>query len=146
MRNEEVLESPTDLDLLTKRYTQEAVAFMERNRERPFFLYLAHTMPHVPLGASPGFKGRSVRGLYGDVVEELDWSVGEVLGALARLGIDERTLVVFTSDNGPWIENHLGDHGGSAEPPSRLQDVHLGRGLARSGNLSLARIGSLPVK
>ena len=116
MRNEEVLESPTDLDLLTKRYTQEAVAFMERNRERPFFLYLAHTMPHVPLGASPGFKGRSVRGLYGDVVEELDWSVGEVLGALARLGLDDRTLVVFTSDNGPWIESHLGDHGGSAEP------------------------------
>ena len=116
MRNEEVLESPTDLDLLTKRYTQEAVAFLERNRDRPFFLYLAHTMPHVPLGASPGFKGRSVRGLYGDVVEELDWSVGEVLGALARLGLDDRTLVVFTSDNGPWIENHLGDHGGSAEP------------------------------
>lgn len=116
MRNEEVLESPTDLDLLTKRYTQEAVAFLERNRDRPFFLYLAHTMPHVPLGASPAFRGRSVRGLYGDVVEELDWSVGEILGALARLGLDDRTLVVFTSDNGPWIESHLGDHGGSAEP------------------------------
>ncbi len=116
MRDAEVLESPTDLTLLTKRYTQEAVAFLERNRDLPFFLYLAHTMPHVPLGVSPRFKGRSVRGLYGDVVEELDWSVGEILGTLARLGLDDRTLVVFTSDNGPWIESHLGDHGGSAEP------------------------------
>ena len=116
MRNGEVLESPTDLNLLTRRYAEEAVAFMERHRERPFFLYLAHTMPHVPLGASDRFNGRSVRGLYGDVIEELDWSVGEVLDALRRLGLDERTLVVFTSDNGPWIEEHLGDYGGSAEP------------------------------
>lgn len=116
MRNAEVLESPTDLNLLTRRYAEEAVAFMERHRERPFFLYLAHTMPHVPLGASDRFHGRSVRGLYGDVIEELDWSVGEVLDALRRLGLDERTLVVFTSDNGPWIEEHLGDYGGSAEP------------------------------
>ena len=116
MRNEEVLESPTDLNLLTRRYAEEAVAFIERHRERPFFLYLSHTMPHVPLGASGRFKGRSVRGLYGDVIEELDWSVGEVFAALRRLGLDERTLVVFTSDNGPWIEGHLGDHGGSAEP------------------------------
>ena len=116
MRNAEVLESPTDLRLLTKRYTEEALAFIERNRARPFFLYLAHTMPHVPLGATQRFAGRSVRGLYGDVVEELDWSVGEILESLRRTGLDERTLVVFTSDNGPWIENHLGDHGGSAEP------------------------------
>ncbi len=116
MRNSEVLESPTDLDLITRRYTEEAAAFMERNREEPFFLYLSHTMPHVPLGASERFRGRSVRGLYGDVIEELDWSVGEVLASLDKLGISERTLVVFTSDNGPWIENHLGDYGGSAEP------------------------------
>ncbi len=116
MRNEEVLESPTDLNLLTKRYTEEAVRFVERNREKPFFLYLAHTMPHVPLGASPRFRNRSERGLYGDVIEEVDWSVGRVLDSLQRLGLDDRTIVVFTSDNGPWIEGHLGDHGGSAAP------------------------------
>lgn len=116
MRDDEVLESPTNLDLLTRRYTEEAVRFIERNRERPFFLYLAHTMPHVPLGASEAFRGRSPRGLYGDVVEELDWSVGEVLATLRETGLDRRTLVVFTSDNGPWIESHLGDYGGSAQP------------------------------
>lgn len=116
MRNGEVLESPTDLNLITRRYTEEAIAFLERNHDQPFFLYLSHTMPHVPLGASPDFTGRSVRGLYGDVVEELDWSVGRVLDALKRLALDQTTLVVFTSDNGPWIEEHLGDHGGSASP------------------------------
>lgn len=116
MRNEEVLESPTDLNLITKRYTEEALGFLERNRERPFFLYLSHTMPHVPLGASAHFKGGSARGLYGDAIEEIDWSTGEVLEALDRLGIEGRTLVVFTSDNGPWIEGHLGDYGGSAAP------------------------------
>ena len=116
MRGDEVLESPTDLDLLTRRYTEEAVRFIERNRERPFFLYLAHTMPHVPLGASEAFSGRSPRGLYGDVVEELGWSVGEVLATLRDTGLDRRTHVVFTSDNGPWIESHLGDYGGSAGP------------------------------
>ncbi len=116
MRNDEVLESPTDLNLVNRRYTEEALAFLERNRDRPFFLYLARTMPHVPLGASDDFPDGSVRGLSGDVVEELEWSVGEVLQALQRLGFDSRTLVVFTSDNGPWIEEHLGDHGGSAAP------------------------------
>ena len=116
MRDEEVIESPTDLNLLTKRYTEEALRFIERHQEQPFFLYLAHTMPHVPLGASSSFRGRSDRGLYGDVIEEVDWSVGEVLELLERLGLDGRTLVVFTSDNGPWIESHLGDHGGTAAP------------------------------
>ncbi len=116
MRNEEVLESPTNLNLVTRRYTEEAVAFLERNRDRPFFLYLSHTMPHVPLGTADDFRGRSVRGLYGDVVEEIDSSVGAVLDALDRLGLERDTLVVFTSDNGPWIEGHLGDYGGTASP------------------------------
>ena len=116
MRDDEVLESPTDLDLITRRYTDEAVGFIEANRDRPFFLYLSHTMPHVPLGASGEFKGRSPRGLYGDAVEELDWSVGQVLSALRETSMEDHTLVVFTSDNGPWIEGHLGDHGGSASP------------------------------
>ena len=116
MRDEEVLESPVDLSSLTKRYTEEAIQFLTRHREQPFFLYLAHTMPHVPLGASDSFRGRSPRGLYGDVVEEIDWSVGRILATLDELGLRKRTLVVFTSDNGPWIEGHLGDYGGSAAP------------------------------
>ena len=116
MRGSEVLESPTDMDLLTKRYTEEAIRFIRTNKDRPFFLYLAHNMPHVPLGASKAFRGRSPRGLYGDVIEELDCSAGQVIATLTELGLDEHTLVVFTSDNGPWVEKHLGDYGGSADP------------------------------
>lgn len=114
MRNEEVVEHPADQSTLTRRYTEAAVAFIEAHREEPFFLYLAHTFPHVPLFASEGFRGRSPRGLYGDVVEELDWSTGEILETLRRLGIAERTLVIFTSDNGPWLIK--GAEGGSAGP------------------------------
>ena len=116
MRNAKVLESPTDMDLLTRRYTQEAIKFIRRNRRKPFFLYLAHNMPHVPLGASGEFRDKSPRGLYGDVIRELDWSAGRVIDTLKELRIDEDTLMVFTSDNGPWIEEHLGDYGGSADP------------------------------
>jgi arylsulfatase A-like enzyme len=111
-------ESPIELNpdqrLLTKRYTEESIKFIRRNRRRPFFLYLAHTMPHVPLYASNNFQGRSKRGLYGDVIMEIDWSVGEILKTLQSLGLDERTLVVFTSDNGPWLSKN--DRGGSALP------------------------------
>jgi arylsulfatase A-like enzyme len=103
IRNGEIIERPVDQSTLTKRYTEEAVRFIAANKGRPFFLYLAHTMPHTPLFASPQFKGRSLRGLYGDVVEELDWSMGEILAALRREGVAERTLVFFTSDNGPWL-------------------------------------------
>src|SRR5262249_44104180 len=88
--------------------------FIERNKERPFFLYLAHVMPHVPIFASERFRGRSAGGLYGDVVEELDWSVGEILGALRRHGLDERSLVIFTSDTGPFLSD--GDDAGSGGP------------------------------
>jgi len=116
MLNGRVIESPTNMDLLTQRYTQEAVKFIRQHKDRPFFIYLAHNMPHVPLGASEKFRGRSKRGLYGDVVEELDWSAGEVIDTLEELGLDGDTLIVFTSDNGPWIEEHLGDYGGSADP------------------------------
>jgi arylsulfatase A-like enzyme len=112
LRNREVVERPAEQTTLTRRYTDEAVAFIERNRGRPFFLYLAHTMPHVPLFASPGFRGRSARGLYGDVVEELDDSVGRVLDALRRGGRARDTLVLFTSDNGPWLTQK--QQGGSA--------------------------------
>ena len=116
MRNEELLESPTEMDLLTQKYTREAIRFITQNKDRPFFLYLSHNMPHVPLGASEAFRGKSKRGLYGDVIGELDWSLGQVIQTLKELNIDRDTLVVFTSDNGPWIEEPLGDYGGSADP------------------------------
>lgn len=112
MRNEEVVERPADQTTLTRRYTEEAVKIIKANREKPFFLYLAHTMPHVPLYASEAFAGKSPRGLYGDVVEELDWSVGQVMDALRAEGLDKKTLVVFTSDNGPWLIRK--ENGGSA--------------------------------
>ncbi len=112
MRGEELLESPTDMDLLTQKYTREAIRFITENQHRPFFLYLAHNMPHVPLGASKEFRGKSKRGLYGDVIQELDWSAGQVIDTLNKLGIDEHTLIVYTSDNGPWVEQHLAGEGG----------------------------------
>ncbi|MCK6495479.1 sulfatase [bacterium] len=114
MRNEAIIEQPANQDTLTRRYTEEAVGFIEAQKDQPFFLYLAHTMVHVPLHVSPEFKGHSASGLYGDVVEEIDWSVGQILAALERLHLDEKTLVVFTSDNGPWLI--MKDHGGSAGP------------------------------
>jgi len=114
MRQDEVVEYPVDQTTLTKRYTQEAVNFIKENKDEPFFLYVAQTMPHVPLYASPNFKGKSARGLYGDVIEEIDWSMGEILKTLESLGIDDNTLVVFTSDNGPW--NLKNGNGGSALP------------------------------
>jgi uncharacterized sulfatase len=113
-RNEEVIEESPDQDLLTSRYTDEAIAFMQRSRNNPFFLYLSHTAPHIPLHASAQFRGHSAAGLYGDVVEELDYSTGRVLDAITELGLDDRTLVLFTSDNGPWLEQ--GADGGSPGP------------------------------
>ena len=114
MRNEEVIEYPCDQTTLTKRYTEEAVKFIEENKKRPFFLYLPHTMPHIPLFASENFKGKSERGPYGDTIEEIDWSVGEIMKALRKNNLDEKTLVVYTSDNGPW--KLKGGRGGSANP------------------------------
>ena len=98
--------------MLTTWYTEKAVSFIERNKERPFFCYVPHSMVHVPLFVSDKFKGKSGHGLFGDVVMEVDWSVGQILDALERSGIDRNTLVVFTSDNGPWLS--YGDHAGSA--------------------------------
>ncbi|HWX41376.1 MAG TPA: sulfatase [Blastocatellia bacterium] len=108
LRNAEVVEEPADQDTLTRRYTEEAIRFIERSKGQQFFLYLAHNMPHIPLHASPRFRGKSAGGLYGDVVEELDWSVGEVLATLKRLGLDGNTIVFFSSDNGPWYEGSPG--------------------------------------
>lgn len=112
LRDEEEIERPAQQETITKRYTEEAVQFIENHSEEPFFLYLAHSLPHVPLFTSPEFSGASRRGLYGDVIEEIDWSVGQVMEALNDNGIAERTLVFFTSDNGPWLT--FDTHGGSA--------------------------------
>lgn len=103
-----VVENPVVQATLTRRYTDRALAFIRRNKSRPFFLYLAHAMPHKPLAVSPPFVGRSGAGLYGDVIAELDSSVGEVLDALQAEGIEDRTLVIFTSDNGPWFGGSTG--------------------------------------
>ena len=108
MHNTEVIEEPAKLETLTPRYTEQAVKFIEGSKESPFFLYLPHTYPHIPLGASNRFRGKSRAGLYGDVIEELDWSAGEVLQALKRNGLDNNTLVMFSSDNGPWFQGSPG--------------------------------------
>ena len=114
MRDTAIVERPAEQTTLTKRYTEEAVRFIQQNKNQPFFLYLAHSMPHIPIFASEKFVGKSIRGLYGDVIEEIDWSVGEILKTLREEGIDKHTLVVFTSDNGPWLVQKL--DGGSAGP------------------------------
>jgi arylsulfatase A len=111
-RDDSVIEWEPDQHYLTKRYTEEAIEFIKANKGNPFFLYYASNSPHVPLYASPAFEGKSKRGLYGDVVAELDWSVGQVLKTLRDLKIDKNTLVIFTSDNGPWLTQL--EHGGSA--------------------------------
>ncbi|HVY71200.1 MAG TPA: sulfatase [Verrucomicrobiae bacterium] len=103
-----------DQTTLTTRYTEHAIRFIEENQSRPFFLYLAHNMPHVPLHVSEKYRGKSGRGLYADVIMEIDWSVGQVMRTLKRLKLDRQTLVVFTSDNGPWLS--YGNHAGSALP------------------------------
>lgn len=106
-----------DQSMLTTKYTERAVDFIGRNRDTPFFLYVAHSMPHVPIGVSSKFAGKSDAGLWGDVIMELDWSVGEIVNALREAGIEDNTLVIFTSDNGPWLSygNHAGSAGGLRE-------------------------------
>jgi len=117
--NEKVEEVLTldDQDKLTTLYTQRAVKFIEQNKNRPFFLYLAHSMVHVPLGVSEKFRGKSKQGMFGDVMMEVDWSVGEIMKAIERAGLEKNTLVIFTSDNGPWLNfgNHAGTTGGLRE-------------------------------
>ncbi len=108
------IETEPDQSKLTTEYTERAVSFIKRNKEKPFFLYVPHAMVHVPLYVSTKFKGKTERGLYGDVMEEVDWSMGEILKTLKEEGLDDNTLVIFTSDNGPW--GIFGNHSGSAGP------------------------------
>lgn len=126
LRNEEVIERKADMGNLTKRYTDEAISFIRANKGNPFFVYLPHTMPHIRLAASEQFRGKSKRGLYGDVIEEIDFNCGRIVSELKELGIERNTYVIFTSDNGPWFlgrTNNLskqrdegGSHGGDAVP------------------------------
>lgn len=112
MRDKQIIERPTDQRTITKRYTEEAVGKIKSLKDGPFFLYLAHSLPHIPLFRSEAFKDASLAGIYGDVIEEIDWSVGRIMETLEEEGIAENTLVVFTSDNGPW--HIFKTHGGSS--------------------------------
>lgn len=113
----EYITSLKDQDKLTTLYTEKAVDFISRNAENPFFLYVPHTMGHIPLGVSDKFRGKSEQGLYGDVMMEIDWSVGEISKALEENGLTDNTILIFTSDNGPWLNfgNHAGSSGGLRE-------------------------------
>jgi len=113
----EYLDGLEDQDRLTTRYTKRAVDFINNHKDEPFFLYVPHSMPHVPLGVSDKFRGKSEQGMYGDVIMEIDWSVGEIIKALEENNLTENTLVIFTSDNGPWLNygNHAGSTGGLKE-------------------------------
>ena len=112
--NGEIIDTLTDQSSLTTDITERSVEFIQKNKDNPFFLYIAHPQPHVPLFVSDKFKGKSKRGLYGDVIMEIDWSVGQVLAALKENDLDDNTIVIFTSDNGPWLS--YGEHAGSAYP------------------------------
>ena len=112
--NERVIDTLTDQTNLTTRITERSVDFITRNKDNPFFLYVPHPQPHVPLFVSDKFKGKSNRGLYGDVIMELDWSVGEIIKSVEQNGLTENTIIIFTSDNGPWLA--YGNHSGSALP------------------------------
>ena len=114
IEDSKIIERPVDQYTITRRYTEQAIAFIKSNKDQPFFLYLAHSLPHIPLYAHRDFIGTSRQGLYGDVIEEIDWSVGEILNTIRSLDLAEQTVVVFTSDNGPWLLFET--HGGSAGP------------------------------
>jgi arylsulfatase A len=142
LHNTEIIEEPATLETLTPRYTAQAVRFIEQSKDSPFFLYMPHTYPHIPLAASPRFRGKSPLGLYGDVIEELDWSVGQVLETLKRSGLDDKTLVMFSSDNGPWYQGSSGRlrgrkgstyEGGVREPFLARFPGHIPAGLVQRG-------------
>jgi arylsulfatase A len=157
----ETLEEPAVLETLTPRYTGQALRFLDRSKDGPFFLYFPHTFPHIPLAASPRFRGKSAEGLYGDVVEELDWSVGEVLAAVKKHGLDDNTIVMFSSDNGPWYQGSAGRlrgrkgstyEGGVREPfiarfPGRIPGGRVSRGVAGTIDIlpTVARLCGAPL-
>ncbi|GGH49962.1 arylsulfatase [Dyadobacter endophyticus] len=138
LRGNDVDSMKVNQKYITQTYTKEAVRFIDQNKDKPFFLYITHNMPHVPIYASPKFEGKSKRGLYGDVIEELDWSVGEVVKALKKNGLEENTLVVFTSDNGPWLIFDV--EGGSAGP------LRQGKGTTFEGGQRVPTVAYWPGK
>lgn len=161
LHNTEQIEEPARLETLTPRYTEQAVKFIERSKAGPFFLYMPHTFPHIPLAASPRFRGKSPLGLYGDVIEEIDWSVGEVLAALRRNGLDSNTLVMLSSDNGPWYQGSPGAlrgrkgstyEGGMREPfiarfPGSIPKGRVCRGVAGTVDIlpTVAKLTGAPL-
>lgn len=138
MEDDKVIDTLEDQSMITTEYTERAVDFIDEHKDQPFFLYLAHSMPHVPLFVSDQYKGKSDRGLYGDVIMEIDWSVGQVMEALERNGVDENTWVIFMSDNGPWLS--YGDHAGSALP------LREGKGTSLEGGVRVPGIMRWPGK
>jgi arylsulfatase A-like enzyme len=143
-----------DQDKLTTEYTERAVRFIENHRKERFFLYLPHSMVHIPLGVSEKFRGKSNQGLYGDVMMEVDWSVGEIMKALERTGLEKNTLVIFTSDNGPWLNfgNHAGSAGGlregkgtSWEGGQRVPCIMRWPGVIRAGEICSQLASSLDI-
>jgi arylsulfatase len=149
MHNTDVVEAPADLTSLTQRYTQQAVSFISRASGSPFFLYLAHSFPHIPLAASQPFLGKSFQGLYGDVVQEIDWSTGQVLQALRATGVDNNTLVIFTSDHGPWYQGSPGGlrgrKGETFEGGTRVPFLARFPGYIPAGTTSHAVVSTLDI-
>jgi arylsulfatase len=121
-----------DQSNLTTLLTEKSLNFIEKNKETPFFLYLAHPMPHVPLFVSDKFKGKSERGLYGDVIMEIDWSVGQIMKTIKNAGLEENTMIIFLSDNGPWLS--YSGHSGSAYP------LREGKGTSWDGGVKIPAI------
>lgn len=162
IRDSQTLTADTDQDSLTDQFTDQAVDFIVRNRETPFFLYLAYTAPHIPIWPAQRFRGKSGHGSYGDIVNELDWSVGQVLAALRDNGLEENTLVIFTSDNGPWYQGSAGSlqgrkgstmEGGVREPfvarlPGRIPAGQVAEGVASAMDLmpTFARLAGIPIQ
>jgi arylsulfatase len=133
-----VVQRSPDQSQLTTLYTDRAVRFIEKNKERPFFAYVPHTMPHVPLYVSDKFKGKSEQGMFGDVVMEIDWSVGQILTTLEKHGLDKNTLVIFTTDNGPWLS--YGNHAGGAA------GLREGKGTTFEGGVRVPFLARWPAK
>jgi arylsulfatase A len=136
MRDRKQVEEPANQDTLVDRYTADAVSFIHESREKPFFLYLAYNSPHVPVHAPDRFRGRSPRGIYGDAIETIDWSAGRIFDALTKDHLDRNTIVLFTSDNGPWLS--AGEDGGSATP------LRAGKGTTYDGAMRVPFIARWP--
>ncbi|MDO6518092.1 sulfatase family protein [Zobellia uliginosa] len=138
MRNTNIIERPANQNTITRRYTEEAISYIRKNKDSPFFVYLAHNLPHIPLFASKEFLGTSKRGIYGDVVEEIDYGIGQIISVLKEEGLTNNTIVVFTSDNGPWLSFKA--DGGSAGL------LRAGKGMTWEGGMRVPGIFWSPAK